>query len=99
MGEPCEAVGRPEGPVIPGYEVLGKVGEGGLGVVYKVRHLSLKRVEALKTLRLGGGDVAELVARLRRDAEAVARLSDPHIVQVHDFGEHAGVPYLTMEFV
>jgi eukaryotic-like serine/threonine-protein kinase len=71
----------------------------GYGVVYKARHLALKRTVALKMIRAcGHTDPAEL-ARFRLEAEAVARLQHPNIVQIHEVGEAGGLPYCALEFV
>jgi WD40 repeat protein/tetratricopeptide (TPR) repeat protein/tRNA A-37 threonylcarbamoyl transferase component Bud32 len=86
-------------PDIPGYAVLGILGEGGMGVVYKARHLGLDRVVALKMILAGATARREEVARFRAEALAVARLQHPHIVQVHEVGEHAGRPFFSLEFV
>ena len=84
---------------VPGYEILGELGRGGMGVVYQARHLALKRTVALKMIRAGGhADEAEL-ARFRTEAEAVARLQHSNIVQIHEVGECDGLPYLALEFV
>ena len=85
-------------PAIPGYEILGELGRGGMGQVYRARQTKLKRQVALKMIR--GGDASEVeIARFRTEAEAVARLQDPGIVQIHEIGEHAGSPFLALEFV
>jgi WD40 repeat protein/serine/threonine protein kinase len=90
----------PKGPpVVPGYEILGKVGSGAFGVVYQARHLRLNRVVALKMVRDGAHAGAEELARFRAEAEAVARLSHPNIVQIHEIGDHEGLPFLALEFV
>jgi serine/threonine-protein kinase len=78
-------------PAVPGYEVLGLLGEGGMGVVYRARHVGLDRLVALKLLRGGSG---KRLARFRAEALADARLQHPHIVQILDIGEHQGQPYL-----
>ncbi|MDB5295319.1 MAG: serine/threonine protein kinase, partial [Phycisphaerales bacterium] len=86
-------------PRIPGYDVQSVLGRGGCGVVFKARHLKLNRVVALKML-LSGAFAGRLeVARFTREAEAVAGLRHPNVVQVHDVGDHEGRPYFTMEFV
>jgi serine/threonine protein kinase len=82
---------------VPGYKLLREVGRGGMGVVYKARQLGLNRIVALKMSHLQA-DEHEL-ARFRIEAEAVARLDHPHVVRVHDFGEHRGVPFFSMEFI
>jgi tetratricopeptide (TPR) repeat protein/tRNA A-37 threonylcarbamoyl transferase component Bud32 len=91
--------GDPALPRVKDYEVLGKLGGGGMGIVYKARDVTLKRLVALKMMREGAFAEPELHARFRREAEAVARLQHPNIVQVYDFGEHQGQPYFTMEFI
>jgi tetratricopeptide (TPR) repeat protein/tRNA A-37 threonylcarbamoyl transferase component Bud32 len=86
-------------PEIPGYEVLAILGRGGHGIVYRVRHLKLKRVAALKMLLTGQYASPAELARFMREAEAIAALQHPNIVQVYDVGEVDGRPYFTMEFV
>jgi serine/threonine-protein kinase len=86
-------------PQIPGYEVEALLGRGGMGVVFRARHLKLNRTVALKMLLAGAYARPEELARFRREAEAVAVLRHPNIVQVHDAGEVAGRPYYTMEYV
>src|SRR5262245_57715294 len=85
-------------PEIPGYDVQEMVGSGGMGVVYRARHLALNRIVAIKMLLAGGYAGPRELARFRREAEAVAALQHPNIVQIHDAGEHDGFPYFTMEF-
>jgi WD40 repeat protein len=83
----------------PGYEILAELGRGGMGVVYKARHLRLGRVVALKMI-LGGGH-AGVSERLRflGEAEVVASLQHPHVVSLLEYGEHEGLPFFTLEFV
>ena len=84
---------------VPGYEVLGELGRGGMGVVYKARHAGLNRVVALKMILAGGHAGPDELARFRGEAEAVARLKHPNVVQVYDVGEAGGLPYFSLEFV
>jgi serine/threonine protein kinase len=86
-------------PAIPGYQVLGVLGRGGMGVVYQARDLSLPRVVALKMVLTGEQATPERRARFRAEAEALARLRHPHIVQVYAYGEHQGQPYFALEYV
>jgi serine/threonine protein kinase/cytochrome c-type biogenesis protein CcmH/NrfG len=86
-------------PSLTGYEMVRKVGQGGMGEVYQARQLSLNRLVAIKKIvggRLGG---ASLLAHLKREAEALACLQNPHIVQIYDVGENQGEPYLVMEYL
>jgi tetratricopeptide (TPR) repeat protein len=85
-------------PIVPGYEVLCELGRGGMGVVYKARQTALGRLVSLKMLRDAYAGPEEL-ARFRREAEAVARLQHPNVVQIYEVGEHDGRPYLALEFV
>jgi eukaryotic-like serine/threonine-protein kinase len=89
----------PELPSIPGYEVREVVGHGGMGIVYKAWHLRLNRAVALKMLLAGALARPTELERLLREAESVAGLRHPNIVQVYEVGDVGGRPYFTMEFV
>ena len=82
-----------------GYEILGELGRGGMGVVYKAVQVALNRTVALKMVLSGSHAAAAEVARFRREAEAIARLHHPNIVHVYDFGDHEGTPYYSLEYV
>ena len=84
---------------IPGYEILGELGRGGMGVVYQARQVRLNRAVALKMILAGQHAGAEAAARFLAEAEAVAKLQHPNIVQIFHIDEHAGFPYFEMEFV
>ena len=84
---------------IGGFELVERIGGGGMGVVYRARDASLGREVALKLVRPGELDFAGARERFRREAEAVARLAHPGIVPVHAAGEDGGVPYFAMECI
>jgi serine/threonine protein kinase len=82
-----------------GYEILEEIGHGGMGVVFKARQVGLNRIVALKKIQTGADADPEAMARFRREAEAVAKLDHPNIVQVHEVGEQDGQPYLALEYI
>jgi serine/threonine-protein kinase len=84
-------------PDIPGYEILEELGRG-MGVVYKARQLKANRLVALKMILAGGHATPAERQRFQTEAEAVARLQHPHIVQVFEVGDHQGLPFFSMEF-
>jgi tRNA A-37 threonylcarbamoyl transferase component Bud32 len=83
----------------PQLEILGLLGQGGMGAVYKARQPRLDRLVALKILPPEAARDPAFAARFTREARALARLSHPHIVAVHDFGDSDGLYYFLMEFV
>ena len=86
-------------PSVAGYEILGVLGRGGMGVVYKARQEKLNRLVALKMVLAGAHASAEQLARFYTEAEAVARLQHPNIVQIFDVGEFEGLPFFSLEYV
>ena len=86
-------------PCVHGYEVLGMLGRGAMGVVYKALHLRLNRVVALKIVGDAPNARPEDLVRFRREAEMIARLQHPNIVQIYEVGEYAGGSYLALEYV
>jgi predicted ATPase len=94
------AHGRVEAPPeVPGYEVLGLLGRGGMGVVFKARQHSLDRLVALKFLPEDCSRDPDWLARFRHEARTASSLNHPHICTIYDTGESAGRPFLSMELV
>jgi serine/threonine protein kinase len=105
--EPVPATRPPDGPMpatpaagpsVEDYEILGELGRGGMGVVYKARHKELNRLVALKMILAGGHACAADLERFQIEALAVARLQHPNIVQIYDIGEQGGLPFFSLEY-
>jgi eukaryotic-like serine/threonine-protein kinase len=100
---PDEPTPRPPGgpalPQVPGYEVEAVLGRGGMGIVFRARHLRLGRPVALKMALAGTLAGPHEKARFQREAEAAAGLRHPNVVQIYDVGDAGGQPYFTMELV
>ena len=93
------SAGTPAGVrALPGYEIVRKLGEGGMGTVYLALDLKLKREVALKTLRATDARPV-MVSRFWAEAEVMAAVKHPHVVQVYELGEHAGGPFIAMEYL
>jgi serine/threonine protein kinase len=86
-------------PVVPGYEIIGVLGRGGMAIVYKARHVALQRIVALKMLENWAHAGEKELTRFRAEADVIARLQHPNIVQIYDVGEVAGRPYFALEYV
>ena len=86
-------------PSVPGYEIIGILGRGGMGVVFKARQIALHRIVALKMLQNLERAGEKEFARFRAEADVIARLQHPNIVQIYDVGEVAGRPYFVLEYV
>jgi hypothetical protein len=85
-------------PSLPGYDVLDLLGRGAMGVVYTARQRQLQRLVALKMIRGGASAGPEELARFRTEAEAIARLQHPQIVQIFEVGEYDRLPFLALEY-
>ena len=92
--DPDEIAGK-----FPQFEILECLGRGGMGVVYKARQKSLNRLVAIKILAPERGHDSRFAERFASEAELLAKLSHPHIVTIHDFGETEGLYYFVMEYV
>jgi WD40 repeat protein/serine/threonine protein kinase len=104
FGLPADHLPRPDnkpvpGLVVPGYEVLETIGRGGMGVIFKARQTGLNRIVALKQILAGAHAREDERERFRREAEAVAQLQHPNIVQIYEIGEQDGQPFFSLEYV
>ncbi len=86
-------------PQVEGYEVEGLVGRGGMAVVYRARHVKLNRQVALKLLRDRYCASSTQIRRFWNEAQAAARMQHPNIVQIFEVGQHAGQPFLALEYL
>ena len=96
---PRQTDGAADFPKVAGYEILEILGHGGMGVVYKARHQRLNRLVALKMIRAGSLAKPEDLARFSIEAEAIARLCHPNIIQIYDIGEVGGLPFVALELL
>jgi tRNA A-37 threonylcarbamoyl transferase component Bud32 len=90
------------GQSIGRYQILEQLGEGGMATVYKAYDTRLERFVAIKVIRIdqfAPSTLNEMMRRFEREAKALAQLSHPNIVHVHDYGEYEGAPYLVMEYL
>jgi serine/threonine protein kinase/WD40 repeat protein/tetratricopeptide (TPR) repeat protein len=86
-------------PAIPGYEIVEEIGFGGTGVLYRARQIGTNRPVAIKVLSAGAYAAPAQRARFRAEAELIARLQHPNVVQIYEAGEEHGCPYLVLEYM
>jgi eukaryotic-like serine/threonine-protein kinase len=106
-GDPAQTLGQPidgecvdaDSAEVAGFDIVAELGHGGMGVVYKARQRRLNRLVALKRIRAGSLARSEDIARFRIEAEAVARLRHPNIIQIFDVGESGGLPFVALELL
>jgi WD40 repeat protein len=96
---PAEATAVLALPTIAGYEILGELGRGGMGIVYHARQLGLDRPCALKMILAGAHADAVASLRFLGEAEAVAKLQHPNVVQIYHVGQADGLPFFELEYV
>ena len=91
--------GRWKGLVLGNYVVLEKLGQGGMGNVFKARHRRMGRVVCIKVMNAAGRRSPRMLERFRLEARMIAALNHPNIVLAHDADESDGIPYLVMEYI
>ena len=96
---PALGVGRTPPLRVAGYEVIKELGRGGTGVVYLARHVKLNRLVALKMIQSPAHACPRQLARFRGEAEVLAGLQHPNIIQIYEVGEHEGQPFLALEYL
>jgi tRNA A-37 threonylcarbamoyl transferase component Bud32 len=94
-----ESLKAPESRTIAGYEILGELGRGGMSVVYKARQARPARLVAVKMILAGEHATAERRARFLAEADIIARLQHPNIVQIYEVGQQDGLPFLALELM
>jgi serine/threonine-protein kinase len=87
------------GQILGQYRISGKLGEGGMGAVYKAEQPSIPRTVVIKVLSASFSEYADARDRFRRELDMITRLEHPHILPVYDFGEVEGNPYIVMRFM
>jgi serine/threonine-protein kinase len=96
---PDVAAAIPHKRTIAGYEILGELGRGGMGVVHEARQTALGRLVALKLIRSAEFATQAELSRFQNEAEAVAQLDHPHIVPIYEVGQHSGLRFFSMKLV
>ena len=94
-----ESISAPDCPSIPGFRILGEIGRGGMGIVYKAVQLNLGRHVALKLINSLSQNPKMLISRLRVEAESLAKLNHEHVIRVHDVIDRQGMVCLVLEYV
>jgi serine/threonine protein kinase len=95
----ADGLGSRSGMIFGQYELVRRIGSGGMAEVYEAVHRGLKKTVAIKVLLPDVAENADLRARFLREGEAASRIQHPHVVDVTDVGEHEGVPFLVMELL
>jgi tetratricopeptide (TPR) repeat protein len=90
---------EPAEPTVPGYKILGVLGRGGMGVVFKARQIGLNRIVALKMIKSGGFASEDELLRFQNEAKAVAQFDHPHIVPIYEVGRHHGRHFFSMKLI